>query len=108
MVVGLPVAPEKEVQKAALQYLTTVKRYFCWRNNTGGFRDKRDHFYQFGKIGSGDVLGLTSEGIFFSIEFKRRGALPTPKQIEFMKSVNASNGISFVAYTLDDVIENLP
>lgn len=100
------VSSEGETQKVILQYLGTVKRYFCWRNNTGGFRNKNDHFYQFGKIGSGDIFGITKEGTFFSIEVKRRGAKPTEKQIEFMRSVNASCGIAFVAYNLDDVIAN--
>lgn len=93
---------EKEIQNLILQYLH-LRKFFCWRNNTGGFVDKRDHFYQFGKVGSGDILGLTPTGRFFSIEVKAPGKHPTPKQTEFMDAVNASKGIAFVARCLEDV-----
>lgn len=98
-------ARESEVQRSILEYLG-LRRYFCWRNNTGGFRDARDHFYQFGKVGSGDILGLTHEGKFFSIEVKARGKKPTDHQLEFMRRVNASNGLAFVAYSVDDAVKN--
>lgn len=95
--------PEGCLVKSIIHYLA-LKRYFCWRNNTGGFRDKRDHFYTFGKVGSGDILGLTHLGRFFSIEAKVKGKLPTDHQKEFMKRVNESGGLAFTAYSLDDVI----
>lgn len=95
-------ASEKDVQKAILDYLA-IKGYFFWRNNTGGFRDKRDHFYQFGKVGSGDILGMTKEGRFFSIEVKAKGKKPTDHQVAFIQRVTANKGIAFVAYSVDDV-----
>lgn len=98
------VATEKDTQRAILDFLR-LNGIFCWRNNTGGFVDKRDHFYQFGKVGSGDILGLTKTGRFFSIEVKAPGKKPTDKQIEFINSVNASGGLAFVAHSLDDVME---
>lgn len=94
---------EKYVQKAILQYLG-LRGYLCWRNNTGGFVDKRDHFYQFGKVGSGDIFLVTKEGRFGSIEVKSKTGEPTTQQIEFMRRVNESNGIAFVARSVDDVI----
>lgn len=103
MAVRLPEIAERDIQKVILQYLVMVKRYFCWRNNTGGFRDKRDHFYQFGKVGSGDIFGLTHEGKFFSVEIKSRKGKVTEHQIAFINSVNASNGIAFIARSLEDV-----
>jgi hypothetical protein len=95
---------EGNISKAILEYLTLVRRYFCWRNNTGGFRDKRDHYYQFGKVGSGDILGLDHKGRFFSIEVKAPGKNPTEHQEAFIYSVNATNGMAFVARSIDDVI----
>jgi hypothetical protein len=100
---GLPVVPEADIQKQILQYLSY--RHYCWRNNTGGFRDKRDHFYQFGKTGSGDILGVKKPtGQFFSIEVKRRGKKPTDNQVQFMQNIVAAGGLAFVAYSVDDVI----
>lgn len=100
---SLPPKPlEKDIQRAILEYLH-LKKYFCWRNNTGGFKDSRNHFYQFGFIGSGDIFGLLPTGRFFSIEVKRPGSLPTSQQIQFMKEVNRNGGLAFVAYSVEDV-----
>lgn len=100
-------ATETEIQKSILDYLIGVKHFFCWRNNTGGLNtDTR--FIRFGKVGSGDILGLTKEGRFFSIEVKRPGKKPTEDQIEFMNAVAFNNGIAFVATCLEDVFKNLP
>lgn len=93
---------EKDIQRAILEYLQ-LKKYFCWRNNSGGFVDKRDHYYQFGKKGSGDILGLTREGKFFTIEVKVPGKKPTPEQTEFMNNVIVNNGIAILAHSLEDV-----
>jgi hypothetical protein len=93
---------EKEIQKAILDYLK-FRGLFAWRNNTGGFIDKRDHYYTFGKKGSGDILGLTKDGRFFSIEVKVPGKNPTPEQTEFINNVIVNNGIAFVARSIDDV-----
>jgi hypothetical protein len=95
-------ASEQDIQRAILEYLA-LRGYFCWRNNTGGFRDKRDHFYIFGKVGSGDILGLTKEGRFFSIEVKAPGKKPTDHQRDFIASVNKNKGLAFVATSLEDV-----
>lgn len=99
---------ESDIQKQILEYLFMVKGYFCWRNNTGGFTDSRNHYYKFGKTGSGDILGLTNTGRFFSIEVKQPGKKPTDAQIEFMQNVISGNGIAFVATCLEDVIKQLP
>lgn len=101
---NIPTASENNIQRAIIQYLGI--RHFCWRNNTGGFRDHRDHFYQFGKVGSGDILGVKKPtGQFFSIEVKRRGKKPTDHQMAFMEKVKAAGGIAVVAYDVQDVID---
>lgn len=97
---------EREISKSILEYLT-LRKVFCWRNNTGGFLDKRDHYYKFGKTGSGDILGLTKTGQFFSIEVKRPGKKPTDAQVEFMDRIAFNGGIAFVACSIDDVIQIL-
>ena len=98
----MPKPAEKDIQRSILEYLS-YRKVFCWRNNTGGFRDKRDHFYQFGKVGSGDIIGLTKDGRFFSIEVKVPGKYPTQHQLDFMTAVNRNKGLAFVANSLEDV-----
>lgn len=106
----LPPTPEAFTQKAILDYLRS-RGYVCWRNNTGGrpWNDKfgKSRVMTFGFKGSGDILGLTKEGRFFTIEVKRRGKKPTPEQIEFMDRILQSNGIAILAYSVDDVISRL-
>lgn len=109
------IAPtEAEIQKSILEYLQK-KNYFCWRNNTGArqfdYQRKGDgkvtrNFFQWGKPGSGDILGLRKDGRFFSIEVKRKGKKPSADQIEFMRRVNETGGEAFVAESLDDVINH--
>lgn len=96
------VPTEREIQKAILRYLE-LRKIYCWRNNTGGFTDKRDHYYTFGKKGSGDILGLTPKGRFISIEVKRPGNKPTPAQVSFMNVIRDNGGIAFVATSIDDI-----
>jgi len=85
-------------------------RHFAWRNNTGAHKANYkgvDRYFRFGKVGSGDILGLKRpDGIFFSIEVKRKGEKPTDHQIEFMKTISESGGIAFVATSVDDVVEH--
>lgn len=99
---------ESDIQKAILDYLRL--KYFCWRNNTGGrpWQDNKgkDRVFRFGFKGSGDILGLTKTGRFFSVEVKRKGKKPTPDQIEFMNNINASGGLAIVAQSVDDVLKS--
>jgi hypothetical protein len=96
---------EKDIQKAILEYLQ-IKGYVCWRNNTGamsGSHNGKKWFMHFGAVGSGDILGMTKEGKFFSIEVKAKGKKPSPSQVDFIQRVTLSKGIAFVAYSVDDV-----
>jgi len=112
----IPKAPEKAIQKAILDYLK-LRQIFCWRNNTGArkfdYRRKGDgkvthNFFQWGKAGSGDILGMLKDGRFFSIEVKAVGKKASESQEEFMAEVRKNQGIAFVAYSVDDVAKNLP
>jgi len=97
--------PEKDIQKAILEYLQ-IKGYFCWRNNTGAQSSQyngKTRFFQYGFKGSGDILGLTKEGKFFSIEVKAKGKKPTDSQVEFIQNITKNKGIAFVAYSVEDV-----
>jgi len=99
------IATEKDVQRAIMDYLQ-LKGYMCWRNNTGAFRathNGKERFHRYGHPGSGDILGLTKNGTFFSIEVKANNNKPTPLQNQWIEWIKANNGIAFVAYGVDDV-----
>lgn len=98
---------ESDIQKSILDYLL-MRGYFVWRNNTGAFgaeSNGRKRWIRAGKKGAGDIIGLTKEGHFLSIEVKRRGQLPTDDQIRFIRSVLDNKGIAFVAHDLQDIID---
>lgn len=100
---------EKEIQHLILQYLQ-LRKIFCWRNNTGAFGAEyngKKRFIRTGLVGSGDIIGLTPSGRFFSIEVKVPGRPPTFEQIQFMNAVKHNNGIAFVATCLEDVQKGL-
>jgi len=108
------VVSEADTLKQISEYLR-VKGYMYWRNNSGArafdYTRKSDgrithNFFQWGKKGSGDIFGLTKEGVFFSIEVKRKGKKPSPEQNRFMTDIMLSKGIAFVAYSVEDVIKN--
>lgn len=102
------VVTEADALRQISGYLLT-KGYFFWRNNTGAFVGDykgKSRFVRYGHKGSGDILGLTKEGKFFSIEVKRKGKKASPDQNRFMTEVLLSKGIAFVAYSVDDVMAN--
>jgi len=100
---------EKDIQRAILEYLSLIK-LFHFRNNTGAVVSSykgKQRFFRYGMAGSGDILGILPDGRFFSIEVKVPGRKPTECQLEFMVVVRKSNGVAFVAYSVDDVISEL-
>ena len=92
---------EREIQKQIVDYLKS-KNIFHWCNNVG-----RKHNLQFGLKGSGDIMGITSGGIFFSIECKDHKGKMSLDQILFEKKINDNSGIYILARSLDDVTDIL-
>jgi len=56
--------------------------------------------------GVSDILGCY-QGKLLAIEVKRPGKNPTPDQQRFLDRVKIEGGISFVARSITDVIDNL-
>jgi len=56
--------------------------------------------------GVSDILGCY-QGKLLAIEVKRPGKNPTPDQQRFLDRVKIEGGISFVAHSVEDVMENL-
>lgn len=96
---------ETALVKAAIDYLTAVG-CFVWRNNTGATQaeyEGRKRFIQFGKVGSGDIIGMTPTGRFISVECKVAGNKPTDHQLAFAERVRQHGGIALVVYDLDEL-----
>lgn len=76
---------------------------FVWRNNTGCMKSG-GRFVKFGKLGSGDVIGMTSTGRFISIENKSNGEPVSNSQAEFANWTRAKGGIALFVTGLDDLV----
>lgn len=73
---------------------------------SGGFRAKN----KWEKICGDpvDILGILPDGRFLAIEVKKDSkGKPSKGQIEFLSTINQSNGVGFVAFSLKCVKENL-
>ena len=96
---------ETETNKELLEYLLKAG-FAVWRNNSGVMRSGK-RFIRFGKIGSGDIIGMTPSGRFISIENKSNGEPVSKDQEEFAEMVKAKNGIALFVVSLDDLINQL-
>ena len=97
---------ESEIQKAILDYLKLKKHLVFKHRNVGIFKQDTGKYIPLaaGEKGISDILGCTTQGKFLAVEVKMPGKKPSPEQIEFLDKVNKCGGIGFVAYSLDDVI----
>jgi len=98
---------EAQIQKSILDYLH-LKKYLVFKHrNVGIFKQDTGKYIPLaaGEKGISDIIGCTLEGKFLAIEVKMPGKKPTEDQLLFLASVQAHNGISLVAWSLDDVIK---
>jgi hypothetical protein len=99
--------PEALLNRAVAEYLT-LRGYIFKRNQSGrvfGSSGGKKWAINLGEAGWGDFIGLTHDGVFFTIEDKVKPNKPTELQLAFMERVKKSKGISVLAYSLDDVIK---
>ena len=77
------------------------------RMNTGAMKIG-SRFIRFGWVGMSDIIGIIpSTGQFLAIEVKSPTGKPTLAQLDFLGTINESQGIGFVARSVADVIEVL-
>ena len=90
-----------ELTRLVVEYLT-IRGAFAWRNNTGSvFAAGRR--IKFGYPGSGDILGLTRDGRFLSIEIKVGKDVESEDQIMFREMVRDKGGLAFVVREFKDI-----
>lgn len=96
---------ETEIVRAILELLQ-YKKVFAWRNNSGKHfvqGKSRGYMIQLGPTGSPDIVGILPDGRFLGIEVKKPGKKPTEAQNEFLGRIRNTNGVAFVATSIDDV-----
>lgn len=103
---GIPVK-ESHVVSACLQWLW-LHGCYVWRNNSGALKpegSKRP--IRFGLKGSADIIGLTPQGKFLAVECKAGRNKLTDEQIVFGERVKQKGGIYIVAYSVEEMREQL-
>lgn len=102
-----PKIAEGAVLSAGIKW-AWAKGCFVYRQNTGGYRDKRGIYVSYGLAGSSDAVGLlpiwsAKPGVFLALEAKRPGGVQSDKQKQYQERVEACGGI----YVLFESIEDL-
>ena len=79
---------------------------WCERQNTGAAK-VGGRFIKFGWKGYSDILGQLKDGRLLAVECKRlKGGKLSSDQAYFLEMVRTHGGVSFVATSLHDVLEN--
>jgi penicillin-binding protein-related factor A (putative recombinase) len=103
---------EKDIRSAILAWLSTHPKYcVAWQNDSMGVWDEKKKIYrknrsQYFRKGVSDILGVW-KGWPLAIEVKRRGNKTTPEQDKFLADFKRYGGIAIVAYSLQDVINEI-
>lgn len=95
-------AEENKIQKEILGYLN-ANGIFCWRNNSNAQRGRSNGYM----TGQGDIIGITPDGFFLSIEIKTRTGKVSQAQKDFIAEINERGGVAFVARSVDDLAKPL-
>jgi len=97
------VVSESSIQTAICDYLS-YKRYFFWRQNTGGmFRDNRWFAMpKYSKKGIPDIL-LVKDGLFIGLEVKRPKGRQSDHQKAFEQECKKAGGQYYIITSVEDV-----
>lgn len=103
---------EKDIQKAIIHFLSAHPKISIYgRFNSGtaitGDAQGNTRYTRFNSIkGFPDIHGMLKGGRAVYIEVKRPGGRVSEEQQEFIDKVSAHGAVAFVAYSVDDVIQN--
>ena len=94
--ISYPLVSKKDIQKEILNYLANKPIVlFEYKPNKYSFK------------GVSSIIGCDTKGRFIAIHVKKKGSEPTENQKKFINSINNSNGLAFVAYSVQDVESKL-
>ena len=102
-------ATEQKIQKAIIDYLK-LKKYVVFKHrNVGIFKQATKQYIplSFGEKGITDIIACDCNGRFWGIEVKRKGGKVSPDQADFIARIRKNGGIAFVAYSLEEVIQQV-
>lgn len=98
---------EKDIQLAICDYLA-LRRYFFWRQNTGGVFDVKAGFHRpmpkYSLNGVPDIL-LIKDGMFVGLEVKQPKGKQSDNQKEFEKRCKENGGVYYLVTSIDDCID---
>lgn len=105
------VIPEKAIENQILRWLS-ISGIFAWKNQSVGIYDPIKKIYRrsnnpYHIKGVSDILGILPDGRFLAIEVKSKTGKPSPEQVRFIKTINESGGLAFVAKSLEDAQEEI-
>lgn len=83
-----------------------IKRYLDQLESKGKAWHMKVHGSMYQRSGVPDIIGCIN-GRFVGIEVKRPGGVVSKLQEYHIAQINKTGGAAFVAYSLDDVKENL-
>ena len=93
---------EADIQRQCLDYLK-LNKIFHFRQNTGMFLNKNDHYYRFGELGCPDIICVMG-GTFIGLEIKSENGRQSIHQLDFQKRLEKAGGIYVIIRSLDDLI----
>lgn len=99
---------EQEIQKAIIDYLK-IKRYVVFKHRNVGIRKPNGSYIPlaFGEKGISDVIACSPTGTFTAVEVKRPGGKASPDQLTFLEEVRSRGGVGILAFSIDDVIQEI-
>lgn len=102
---------ERGLQRAVREAIGAhPDRVVLWRNNVGvaqhwDQRSGRVHSVAYGlAVGSGDLIGITNEGRFVSLELKAQSGRMRPEQVQWAANIRRMGGIAEVVRSEDDAL----
>lgn len=103
--------PEKVIQRRILTFLKEIGIY-AWHNKTTGIFDPKKKIFRrpvtsFEQKGIADILGILPDGRFLAIEVKSKTGRLSPDQREFIRQIQANNGIAFISRSVTQTFDQL-
>ena len=102
---------EKAIENQILSFLKWLG-FLCWKQETQGTYDPIKKIYRrknsvHRMVGISDILAVDRMGRVIAIEVKSAKGRVSPDQKAFLERINQTNGIGFVARSVDDVEREL-
>ncbi len=95
-------AAHRELIRAACERLA-IEGYLAWPNRTGA-TEIAGRYIPFGKIGSGDIVGVLNCGTHFEGEGKTGDAVQTREQKIHQSRLEKRNAVYILFHTVDELL----